>query len=175
MNLFWYLFNWWLTWTYTDFAAVAWWKAGENWIATFLYLFLTSTILLSGYHGIFSSIFWFVKKFLYSRIRIKRGSGFKETPIVKFISSCYSWWQEKTNNISTKWGRKIAEAMGKHKYWTLFVLNLVPYVPYLSLATIIAAKIKGIRLGIVAILIGNAVKVLYVVGLVYTSSIWLGG
>jgi len=190
MNVFWYLFNWWLTLSYTDVAAITWWKAGENWIITFLYLLLTSTILLLGYFGglsLFNLVSWAVKKFLYPRI--KKGSGFKKTRIVKFVLGCYAWfkktrvlrfilacysWRLKVSEkISTKWGKKIAGAMGKHKYWTLFILNLVPYVFYVSTATIIAAKLKRISFGILAILAGNAVKVFYVVGLVYTSPIWL--
>lgn len=169
MNVFWYLFNWWLTWTYTDVAVIGRWRAGDAWIYTFSILLLASTILILASYGIFSGISQAWKGFFTPKIK---NPDFKKKPAVKYFLAWYAWWQKRPK-ISAKWGKKIAETLGKHRYLTLFLLNLIPYVPYLSAATIAAAKLKKIPYAIWIILAGNTTKVFYMVALVYTSPTWL--
>jgi len=170
MSVLWYWLNWLLTWTYTDAAAIGRWKAGDAWIYTFSILLLASSILILVSYGIFSGISRVWKRFFTSKIE---KPTFRKKRIVKFLLSLYAWWQKKSERVSTKWGKRIAKAMGRHKYLILFAFNLVPYVFYVSAATIAAAKIKKVPYAVWPILAGNAVKVLYIVGLVYTSPIWL--
>ncbi len=170
MNALWYWLNWLLTWTYTDVAVIGRWRAGDTWVYTFLVLLLASTILIIVSYGISRGVSRAWKRFFTSKIE---RPTFRRKRIVRFFLGLYAWWQKKSEKVSTKWGKRIAKTMGRHKYLILFVFNLVPYIPYVSAATIAAAKFKKIPHAIWPIFAGNAVKVFYMVGLIYTSPTWL--
>lgn len=162
MEIFWWLLDLYLTFTYTDAAVISSYTTGREEIYTLMVLLTISTsLILVNYWilgGIVKMVKWMIKKIkkLLPGKRKKREERQSRTKVSKITKKLNEWVNE--------W---VISKVRKHRYLSLFLLNLIPYALFLSHATIVATKWWKIRYGIFVILAGNGVKVYFVVTLVY--------
>lgn len=69
---------------------------------------------------------------------------------------------EKTLKNKEGQARKVVAFASNHKYGLLFSLNLIPFMPYISTATILSLKLSGVSsfVGLLVILMGGSTKIL---------------
>ncbi|MCD6500811.1 hypothetical protein J7K42_02215 [bacterium] len=135
MKAFWEIINWLLAFTYTDFAIISWIEAGKEGMYTFLVMVIISDGLVILNYLLFSGIF---KGIDMIRKRLK------------------------LSQLAKKWGEKISQLRGNlFFYLFLATLNLIPYIPYVTPATIVAVKLARVPwyYGLTLILAGNTGKI----------------
>ena len=155
--------------SWTDVAVISWYKTGVDFNSTLIVMLITSTVLICIDYCLLSLIFkgleWLREKII---LLIEKNFDGRR---LNFLNSPRKILYEWLRGRPKEWGKKLAFwARSPLFYFLLFVLNLIPVVPYISLATIIAAKIVRLRwyAALTIILAGNALKILYWSKIVYT-------
>ncbi len=165
LQILWWVWNIYSAFVFIEAAAVSLYLTGVRIEYTMGLLLLTSTMVLLINYGILSGMVWVLKKASDRVVKMMKEilPQKKNKKIRRSLQKLLKW----LGRFERRVGEKVIKTVKKHPYGTLFLLNLVPYAPYLSIAAIIAAKIGKIRYGIFPILAGNGVKVIMIVMGVY--------
>ncbi len=146
-----WLWNIYTAFSLTEVAAPSWYASGVPMVKTLIFLLIASTISILGWSGFFSLVFWLVK--------IITGKDIRKKVNFRKLNS----WNQR---IREKWTKRILVAMGKHRYMTLFICNLLP-VPGLTTVSIGVGKYLEIRWLTLCVLSANTLKVVGEVIFVY--------
>lgn len=143
-------------------AIITWKMAGKSFWTVFWEAGGMATIgALLPYCGlmIFSLLLrffsWFLRKVFKINVSFRRKKRKKNK------------WARKAKVTSRLFVRKLVKETKSHPCLILFVLNLVPFAPGLTLATVITVKVLKIPWGIAAVLAGNLLKVFFVTVIVF--------
>ena len=141
-------------------AIIAWKISGEDWPVTLVRAVLMGTVgVLIPYVG-FAVIIATLEKILgvnisvhlpqwvWNRNRKRKGDGKLKLLMKEFV-------------------RRALQKAGNHPHFLLFFFNLLPLIPYLTLATVFATRISKIRWGILAVLAGNSLKIVLFVSIAF--------
>jgi hypothetical protein len=142
---------------FTELAIPSWYASGVPLGYTLIFLLSASTVSILGWSGIFSFIFWLLKMITGKDIR--KGVNF---------GKLNSWNQR----IQEKWTEKILIAMGRHRYLTLFICNLIP-IPWLSTLSIGVGKYLKVNWLTTVVLLANTLKICGEIFFVYWFLPWL--
>ncbi len=134
-------------------ATISWYRAGEKELYTLLVMMIASTLSISISYGVFTGIIWLIRGFL-KKLKVEKNELREDFPL-------------KNHKVSEKWVERLINKLNRHRYLVLFALNLVPYMPYLTAATVITAKLMKIPYGLPVILAGNALKVYFLTTIIY--------
>jgi len=162
MEVVWSVFNGIFSGIWPEFAAIGWYKLGMSETQVLFTLLVTSNLIMVLNYGVLGGVFWEIKKVLSERVNSNSNGGLRE------IMKWYSQWKDGKKTKEEEMGKKIADILSKYKYLILFMINLVPMIPSLSTATIIAARLAKVKYDIIPILLGNTVKLCLWVTLIYS-------
>jgi len=158
------ILGWLLAGVQVESAILSWKIAGKSWWETLLVMGgIGSLGILLPYGGI-SFIFWIFEKVF------KRDLSFHIFNTFPQKSARYNTLRVHTRRAKVKvlvWVRNSLKKVRSHPYLVIFLINLIPIFPWLTLGTIIATKILNIRWGILAVLAGNFVKILIEVWVIF--------
>ncbi len=156
--------------SWTDLATISWSKAGVEWKYTLITMLITSNLLICANYGLFSAVMVVIRwvRSLFDRLKknLMKNNLKKKGLIWSVLRKIFKW--------SNSWTEKWEKALAKYRtsplfYFLLFVLNLIPIVPYVSTGTILAGKVvKTHWYGLLIILAGNTLKVILWTKIVYT-------
>lgn len=156
-----------ITWIFSTFhiesAILGWKMAGKNWLFVLLAAEAVGAIGILISYGWLSIFFLFFKKVL----RINFSPRSSKRPRRRKNKKT---WIKRTKIRIMFWTRKRIKDPKHHQhhpFLILFLLNLIPFLPYITFSTIVAAKILRVRRGILAILIGNGAKILFLVLVIF--------
>ena len=133
-------------------AIIAWKISGTNWLNTLIRAVVMGTLgILIPYIG-FTVIILTLEKIFGVNISIR---------LPQWV---WNKNRKRKRNIKLKLiirdsVRKALQKAGNHPHFLLFFLNLLPMVPYLTLATVIAVRLSKTKWGILAVLTGNWLKI----------------
>lgn len=149
-----------------DLSAIAWYTAGLTWWLTLL--------LLAGYTSITLSLTYFgaggviaiLKKFVFK----KKHRVIQQIEEKKLIRQTKEEFQKgylfgKKRALTRQ--EKLVNWLKRQKLSVIILLEIIPFVPYLPSAVIIAVKALGIKHGYLWLILGNLVKIMLIVALVY--------
>lgn len=128
---------------------------GETWWVVLLRIEILSNFVMLGFYEVLRGIFWLFNKIFRINLSFRSKANYEN----KYLKNT------KTN--MSLWVQSTIENLKVHPYILLFILNLIPAIPYLTTATIIAVSALKIQRGMIAVLAGNAVKILVVVLIVF--------
>lgn len=74
------------------------------------------------------------------------------------LGRIFSRWMEKLTKKTTRWIQKMVDWLSGKRLVIVFVLNLIPLVPYLPTAIIIVVKLKEIKYGFLILFISNTIR-----------------
>ena len=161
MEAVWSFFNGIFSGIWPEFAAIGWYKLGMSETQVLFTLLVASNLIMALNYGVLGGVFWEIKKILAKRVNSNSNGGLRE------IIQWYSQWKDGKKTKEEEMGKKIADILSKYKYLLLFIFNLIPIIPLLSTATIIAARLAKVKYDIVPIFLGNTVKLCLWVTLIY--------
>jgi hypothetical protein len=118
--------------------------------------------------GVFSAIFqgivvntlWILWGYLFWTIivvgvdRFLKNSS-QDHALVKFLRKVL----ERTSRSKQARAKKVVAFIGNHKYSLLFFLNLIPFAPYVSTATILSLRLSKIPEGLLMVIAGGSTKI----------------
>lgn len=147
-----------------EMAVIGWHEIGWTQTQTLLAVLIASGSVLLISYGLLNGIFW-----KSSKILSKRADNPIEEPnrVMRFLLEQYSQWGSTKIKIQEKMGGKIAGYLSKHKYIVLLIFNLIPFIPVITTATIVAARLAKAKYGIIPIFFGSVIKISLFVWLVY--------
>ena len=113
------------------------------------------------FQGIIVNTLWVLGGYLFWTIIIVGIYRFlKNLPqdyaLVKFLRKTLN----KSSESKQARAKKVIVFIGEHKYFLLFFLNLIPFVPHVSTATILSLKLSKIPGGLLMVLAGGSAKIL---------------
>ena len=120
---------------------------GEVFSAIFQGIVVNALWVLSGY------LFWTIIVVGIGRF-LKNSS--QNHALAKFLRRAL----ERSSRIKQARAKKVIAFIGDHKYSLLFFLNLIPFVPHVSTATILSLKLSKIPGGLLMVLAGGSAKIL---------------
>lgn len=131
-------------------AIIAWKMAGEDWLGTFQRATLMGTLgVLIPYVG-FTVIILTLEKIFGVNISVH---------LPQWVWNRNRKRNKRLKLFITEFLRKALQKAGNHPHFLLFFFNLLPMIPYLTLATVIAVRFSKIKWGILAVLAGNWLKI----------------
>ncbi len=124
----------------------------------FVALFFSNLQILMSF-GIFTGITLWTKKKIYSKIN---------TDTKEFIERLIKWlkkWQD--TSLAKRWAERW-QKIQRYKYLILFFLNVIPFIPWLTTSTAIAASLSKKKIHcLTAVILGNAIKFFIFIPLYY--------
>lgn len=141
-------------------AIIAWKIAGEDWLVTLTRAVLMGTLgVLIPYVG-FTVIIVTLEKILGVNISV-------HLPQWVWNRNGKRKRNERLKLFFKEFVRKALQKAGNHPHFLLFFFNLLPLIPYLTLATVIAVRLSKIRWGILVVLAGNSLKIVLFVSIAF--------
>lgn len=138
--------------SHPESAILAWRMADKDWLFTLLVVAGMSSFFILVPHGVLSGIFWGLRQFFGI-------NPFLKSPKRKGKRDRKKGWARTAKVNRRLFIRWLTRKVQAHPYQILFVFNLVP-IPLLTYGTVVAAKVLNVRRGVLAILVGNWVKIL---------------
>jgi len=117
-------------------------------------------VVAAIFQGIIVNTLWVLWGYLFWTIivvgmnRLLKNSSQNHAPM-KFFRRI----MERVSRSKQVRAKKVITFIGNHKYSLLFFLNLIPFVPHLSTATILSLKLSKVSGGLLAILAGGSMKI----------------
>ena len=153
------ILGWILTCIHAESAIIGWKIAGKGWLFTLLSVEGVSILSVCFSLWLIDILLFILKKIFKINLflKIKRNAWYKRL----------SEWNRERKTNSVSFIKKTIQEIEMHPYLTLFIFNLVPFVPYLTFGTVATVKLLQVRFGLLVILAGNAVKILYLTTIIF--------